>query len=316
MRAIPQWRWDGTQISGLADLYRKFSAARGASPRTLDSYDLAFRQFLGFLQGIGKQDDLRNFTPETVNGFATYLAESGLKSSTVLVRMAALSSLGEFGVKTQDQRGKYYLAENPLTRVYRPKRERPREKYLALEELRRILAAPGSAQVKLALALLVDTQCRASEITNANVEDLRLDGYRAILSIRVKGGARHEITLGQDVAAMLLESLKYREPKATDPLVVSEKGHRFSRTTLSEAVLRQARNAGVTRIPVRAHVIRHTMATLAVAGGADIPTVAGMLNHSDLSTVSRYVHRKGAVDAARESVRNTLQQHNPPNATG
>ena len=32
-----------------------------------------------------------------------------------------------------------------------------------------------------------------------------------------------------------------------------------------------------------------------------------MLNHSDIHTVQRYVHRKDAVDAAREAVREALR---------
>jgi site-specific recombinase XerD len=294
------------RISALSQQFLRFFVARGHSPRSAETYDISISSYLASLRDQGFDDDIRSFTPETVEAFATSLQERGLKASTINLRLAALHSLGQFGVKTKDARGKYILEENPLTRVYRPKRQRPKEKYLSLAEVRALLAAPCSAPERLVIDLLVDTGLRASEIADANVEHLRLDGERVVLSVRVKGGRHREITLGPEAAARLLESLKFREAQPADPLLVSARGDRFSRTSLSEVVCRVARRAGITRFPVRAHVLRHTVATLASATGADVPTIAAMLNHSDIHTVQRYVHRQDAVDAAREAVRRAL----------
>jgi site-specific recombinase XerD len=295
------------QLSALSRQYLRFFTARGASPRSEECYDMAHRQYVAFLIGQGQPDDVRSFTPETVDAFATYLKENGRKASSINVKLAALKSLGDFGVKTKDARGKYILAENPLARVYRPKRERPAEKYLSKDEVRLLLTAACPAPVRLAVDMLVDTALRASELAHANVEHLRLDGERVLLAVRVKGGRHREIMLGAEVSHRLLESLRFREAKPTDPLLVNEKGERYTRTTLSEAVLRLAKRVGITRILVRAHVLRHSVATLASASGADVPTIAAMLNHSDIHTVQRYVHRQEAVDAAREAVRASLK---------
>lgn len=295
------------QLSALSRQYLRFFQARGASPRTAECYDMAHRQYVAFLAGQGMDDNIRHFTPETVDAFATYLKDAGLKSSSVNTKLAALHSLGEYGVKSKDAKGRYILAENPLTRVYRPKRERPAEKYLSKDELKALLSEPCPAPVRLAVDLIVDTALRASELATADVSALRHDGESLILTVKVKGGAHREIPLGAKVALRLVESLKFREAKPTDPLLVNEKGERYTRTTLSEAVLRLARKAGITRILVRAHVLRHSIATMASATGADVPTIAAMLNHSDIHTVQRYVHRKDAVDAAREAVREALR---------
>lgn len=294
------------QLSALASQHLKFFSARGASPKTCECYDLTYRQFVAFLMGRGQENDIRHFTPENVDAFATYLTEAGRKASSVNVKLAALHSLGEFGVKTKDARGKYQLAENPLDRVYRPKRQKPAEKYLYTTELRQLLAVECPAPVRVALELLVDTALRVSEVCHANVEHLSLDGDRVLLAVVVKGGGHRTITLGSEVAGRLMELLKFREARPTDPLVVNEQGDRYTRTTLSEMVRRLALKVGITRIPVRAHVLRHSVATLAIASGADVPTVAAMLNHSDIHTVQRYVHRQDAVDSAREKVRVSL----------
>lgn len=307
MPRIPTFREAAMKISALADQYLKFFAARGASPRTVECYDATYRQYIAFLMGRGLEDDLRHFTTETLEAFIDYLKGAGRKASSVNVKLAGLHSLGEYGKKTKDGRGRYYLAENPLDRVHRPKKERPPEKYLGKMELQQLLAVPCPATVRVAIDLIIDTALRASELAAANVEHLRLDGERIILTVRVKGGRFREITLGAEVAGRLLETLKFREARQRDPLLVNEKGDRYTRTTLSEMVLRMAVKAGITRIRVRAHVLRHSVATLASATGADVPTIAAMLNHSDIHTVQRYVHRHSAVDAAREAVREALR---------
>jgi len=295
------------QLSALSRQYLRFFSARGASPRSVDCYDLTHRQFIGFLQGQGLADDIRHFTAENIQAFAAYLAENGRKASSVNVKLAGLHSLGEYGVKTKDAKGRYILAENPLLRVYRPKRQRPAEKYLSKAEIQSLILEPCPAPVRLVVDLLVDTALRASELANACVAALRMDGERVILSVKVKGGRHQEITIGAAVAARLLESLRFREAKPTDPLLVNEKGDRYTRTTLSEAVLRLARRAGITRILVRAHVLRHSVATMASSLKVDVPTIAAMLNHSDIHTAQRYVHRHDAVDAAREAIREALR---------
>jgi integrase/recombinase XerD len=295
------------QLSALASQYLKWFSARGASPKTIECYDLTYRQFVAYLMGQGQENDVRNFTPDHLEGFVTYLTEAGRKASSANVKLAALHSLGEYGKKSRDAKGRYILAENPLDRVVRPKRQKPAEKYLYAAELRQLLAVECPAPSRVALEMLVDTALRVSELTHANVEHLTLDGERVLLAVVVKGGRPRTVTLGAVVSGHLLESLRFREARPTDPLLVNEHGDRYTRTSLSELVLRLAKKAGITRILVRAHVLRHSVATMASATGADVPTIAAMLNHSDTHTAGRYIHRHEAVDGAREAVREALR---------
>ncbi len=75
---------------------------------------------------------------------------------------------------------------------------------------------------------------------------------------------------------------------------------------------RVALRAGITRVAVRSHVIRHSVASAAVESGVDLPTTAGMLGHSGTGTISTYLHtRASRVEAARETVRSIMQVINP-----
>jgi integrase len=51
---------------------------------------------------------------------------------------------------------------------------------------------------------------------------------------------------------------------------------------------RVCKAAGVTRFPP--YVFRHSAATLALAGGADVRAVQALLGHADLATTAIYLH--------------------------
>jgi site-specific recombinase XerD len=296
------------RFSELATDYVRSMAVKGKSPRTCENYDLAYGQFRAFLQSRGLADDLRHFNGETCGEFAEYLATGGNKASSVNTKLAALASLARYGMRSK-QRGKdkYILTENPIERVERPKAKKPREKYLYRDEIRAMFSV-ATAYERLTLTLLFETNLRVSALVNANVGDLSLDGDRVLLSVVEKGDNPDTFVLSPEVAEPLLETLKLREAKATEPLLVNQGNRRFTRTHFSDMVARIARRAGITRIPVRAHMFaRHSPASIAGQNGANVFEIAAMLRHRDANTAKRYVHGVTA-DAARAKVRELVEE--------
>lgn len=308
---IPVTREDTMQFSRLATEFLRYRAARGGSPRTAESYEQCYAQFRTFLASKGLEDDLRHFTGDLVSDFVEYLAGHRAAPGTIHARLGALSSLGDYGVRAKNTKGKYHLPENPVGRVERPKLIRPEGRYLYAQEIRDMLAVPAPPNERLLLLFLLDTQLRASAAANAKVRDLsqdaRADGDRLLLHVIEKGGKPQVVTLGADLAVALLEVLKQREAEPDEPLLVNTKGGAYSRNSLTEAVARLARQAGITRLRVGAHLFaRHSPASLAGQNGASAFEIAAMLRHADLSTAKRYVHGVTA-DAARERVRELLK---------
>ena len=287
-------------FSSLYEKYLKYRAFKGGSERTDGNYKLAYKQFVTYLANRALKDDVRNFTAENVEGFAQAFHAGGMKGSSIGTKLAALSSLGTYATRP----GVDVLQFNPADkRVERPKRLRPAEKYLFKHEVEALLAVDCMPTERLALLLLLDTNVRASELVNAKVKNLSLDGERVVLAITVKGGQPETVELGEDVAKMLLDSLKLREAGPDEALIVSSANHAYTRTSLSEMVAKLAKRAGITRIPVRAHLLaRHTPASHLGQDGASVFEIAALLRHKDTSTASKYVH---GVDArvARERLR-------------
>ena len=286
-----------------ADYRRHMLMSRGASRRTEESYDLGYRQFLTYLDSIGHKDSVKALDPDVIQGFITWLLERGAKRSSVCRKLSALSSLAMWAKTRKDDQGRYILAENPLERIERPRPERPRQEFLTVDEVRAILAVRCHPCERLALRLLVETQCRVSELVNATVGQVFLDGDRIGLKVILKGGREHVKRLGEEIGFELVAVLRQREARPDEPLIVNTVGHAYNRSSFSEVIVKLARRAGIRRIRVGPHMLaRHTMASLAAQNGASVPEIASMLGHSDLSSARHYVHGVEA-DAVRDKVR-------------
>jgi len=292
----------------LSDLTQKYLADPRylSSPRSKETYDRCIGQFVAYLMNQKLENSVEQFTPENIKGFVQYLFTAGQCASTVNTALSCLSGLARYGMQHEKAKGAGYVIDtNPVDRVKRPKSEPPVAKYLALDEVRAILATECPANERLALMLIVDQPLRATEWCEAKVRDLSLDDDRVVLTVRVKGGNQRSKMLGTSAAAALIASLKLREAGKDEPLILNSLGKAYTRQTLSEMTARVARRAGITRIPVRTHVIRHTIASAAASAGASEHEIAEMLNHSGLSTVKRYVHGVRP-DAALARVREAI----------
>jgi integrase len=136
-----------------------------------------------------------------------------------------------------------------------------------------------------------------------------------VLGVTVKGRGRSQqkidVPIGKAVAERLLALLRHREAGPKDPLLVNQSGHRYLRTVLSDVIARRARQAGIARIPVRAHTLRHTYNVVARSeAGLDEVQRAGLLNQTDTASVRRYDHLlPDETHDARERVRVGLQRY-------
>lgn len=208
------------------------------------------------------------------------------------LRLSALSGLAQYAMQNKDERSKKrYMETNPIDFVKRPRNEAPKAKYLAADEVRKILALDALPNERLAVLLLFSTQLRASAACEARVKDLTLDGDRVVLSVVEKGDNPDTFTLIPEVADILLKSLRQREAGPNETLLLNTKGEPYTRQTLSAMVARLARRAGITRIRVGAHLFsRHSAGSIAGQDGASLFEIQALLRHRDNNTVKRYVH--------------------------
>lgn len=301
-------------FSELAQARLTALATDGGSEKTRRSYYEAYSLFVRYLGSKGLKNDAREFTPENVAGFKEWLAAlpakrrgEKYKGSSICNRLAALSSLGKWAMSVE-RPAKDRLSENPVLRVTRPKRGKPPEKILYRDELTTLMGFPCAPNERLVLDAFFATALRVTEVAEARRAALHPGTDEMTMQVRLKGGRYKAIALGPEFSAKLAASLDERKAGPDSPVFVNQAGRAYTRTSLSEVVARIAKRAGITRIPVRPHVLRHTFATYAGANGASVVEIADMLNHSDTSTAAKYLHSlPGREAAARERARVALR---------
>ena len=178
-------------------------------------------------------------------------------------------------------------------------RERPRERFLTDEELRRLgrvlreAKDEGGASMYAvaAIRLLLLTGCRRNEILTLRWADVDLDGGELRLADS-KTGAR-SVCLPPAAVKVLADLPRVRGNQWV--IVGRKRGtHMRDLSDAWETVRKRADLEGV-----RLHDLRHTYASRALALGESLPVIGKLLGHTQVETTARYAHL--ARDSVRES---------------
>jgi integrase len=200
--------------------------------------------------------------------------------------------------------------------------ETKRERFLSDAELARmgagIKALEKAGKITpfglAAIRLLVFTGARASEILGLTWAAVDL-GAGAVRLTQSKSGAR-TVILNPPAAAVLS---RLRRIKGNPYVVVGG----LKGTALTLSGLEQAWQEVRTKAKldgVRMHDLRHSFASVAVAGGRSLPIIGALLGHSQAATTARYAHlgadplkaASEAVGKAIEAAMNGPRSRRPP----
>lgn len=294
---IPALSWEVImKFSELADQCAKHLAVyRNYSRDTILNYETAAKQFYGYLSEARLHDELRSFNEDTVYAFAQWLATKGVGTNTIRIRLQGLRAIAKFGMKVKDGRGRPAMTMDPTATFEWPVFQKPTTKYLYSAELQAIAAVPLPLGMAVARALLVETGLRASELCKANVGDVVASPQGYVLSVAVKGRGRRaervDTPLSERMVALIRDWLLQRNmPAPGEPLLLSATGKRWHRNNFGDAIYALGRRAGITRIPVRPHVFRHTANVIFRGSQLDPYVRSRLLHHDSLASQARYDH--------------------------
>lgn len=130
--------------------------------------------------------------------------------------------------------------------------------------------------------------------------------YREVAP-RTKGKADRHAYISDELSSKLTALREERGASAHDPVFVTVRGpqRRMGMISMRQMWTRDTEAAGLKgRKP---HELRHTWATMALANGMDVQSVAAVLGHKDLTTVLKYLHMQNGGAAAANSLRASLR---------
>lgn len=318
-------------MSELTEKYLEFlSGIRRYSPRTVAIYrDVLdrYETFAGAFPGSVEVRSLRNYEMHLLD-------ECKESPRTVDLHLSVLSGFARFLMREG------LLASNPVRIVPRPKKEKRLPDFFREESLKAYLDAteadagedtlallqalpPGDKTAvslykrrlsRLIISLLYATGLRRAELVGLNRGNLDL--RRGAIGVLGKGNKMREIPLVPSICkeiSLYLESVDWMSGcsfGADSPLLVTETFRRLYPVYVDRVVKREL--GGVAGISGRKspHVLRHTLATELLDGGADLNSIKELLGHSSLAATQVYTHNtverlKTVYDHAHPRAKNT-----------
>ena len=273
----------------LADYRQWMVTDRALAARTVGRYEATARRFLAGRAQSAEATGAEGLTGQAVTAFLLAEAARGLARGSVQGRVAELRSLLRF----LHEKG---LTQSALTESVPPVpgwKDTAVPPRLAAAAVRTLVdscdrTTPTGTRDFAMLLLLARLGLRAAEVARLELDDVN---WRAGEFV-VRGKARREdrMPLPTDVGEALSAYLVAARPRGvasrTVFLTVAAPPRPLWPTTVSQMVWRQCRRAGLP--PVRAHRLRHALATDLLDHGVALPKIGQVLRQRDLATTASY----------------------------
>lgn len=271
-------------VSELNKLQDRFLKYTDNSEKTMQTYEIALRQFFNYLyeQGIDipKREDIINYRNEL---------KERLKPTTVNSYLIAVKSF----FKWLEYEGLY---KNIADNVKTIKSEK-RHLKLGLEEnqLNKVLENCSNLREELIIKLSITCGLRANELVNIKINDFYDDNGTIMLKVLGKGrdGIKSDLV---KVDNRMFEFIKEycEEYNVKDYLLTStsnnNKGGKVNTITVRRIVNRIFEKSGLDKDLYTTHSLRHTSVVLALKSGLSIHEVSESVRHSQINTTMIYVN--------------------------
>ena len=277
-----------SRITG--DLLQSYIDYLDATPKTIDTYAKAIRQFKQWI-------DIREIqapTRQDVIDFRDSL-EQDHKPTTINTYVIAIRQF----FKWTELNGLY---PNIADHVKGKKISRaPKKDYLTPNQVKQILNSidrdtlEGKRDYAL-LCLMVTCGLRDIEVNRANIEDIRTLGANTVLYLQGKGrdDKNEYVTLPGATESAIRDYLSTRQATEHEPLFVGisnhGKGNRLTTRSISRIVKNTFVRNGYDTSRLTAHSLRHTAVTLALQSGNSLQEVQQFARHTNINTTLIYAH--------------------------
>jgi integrase/recombinase XerC len=277
------------------------------SDYTVKSYGTDLIQFGQFLMGeIGQAPDVPPVTlagptldekqiqcdSVAVRQFLNFLYSRNYTKSTTARKLATLRSFYKFLIR----RG--HVTLSPLSQIRTPKQDKRLPRCLDLEQVQKLLDAPGdadllSARDKAMLEVLYSSGIRVSELVDLEMADMDL--AEGVLRVRGKGRKERLTPIGSQAIKAIQ---RYFEIRNSDPrlaglpttrVFLNKHGQSLSTRSVRRKLDKYLEAAGLDP-GISPHTLRHSFATHLLNNGADLRSVQELLGHQSLSTTQIYTH--------------------------
>jgi len=249
-----------------------------------------------------------------IREFKEHLLADGYKASSINRKLAALSTFFSWCHDSA-------LVETDPTSTIRGVRiqSAPAPRWLTRKEQKALirelqvslmLASTPIAELRVQrdramVALMMWSGLRRSEVANAEMAKLEMNGRRGALRVIGKGQKERVVHLNADALGALRAWLNVRSthPDAAGCryLFLSQQGAGLTPKSVYRAVRKHAKRAGIHDLTP--HSLRHTFGKSLVDKGVSLERIARLMGHDSVTTTAIYLEPSGAdLDKAVELI--------------
>jgi integrase/recombinase XerD len=286
------------------DFLHHLTVERGLARNSVLAYGRDLAKLQRFLKARGRSP--RQVRRGEIQEFAGRLSREGLSAKSIARALNAVRMFYRFLVRES------LVAEDPTAQVRAPRMLRSLPRFLTLEEVDRLLAAPDGATPLGArdaamIELLYATGLRVSELVTLRIRDLNPEG--GYLRCVGKGNKERLVPMGRKATQRVRAYVETARPRllagrAEARLFLNSRGGAMTRQAIWKILGHYGRTIGL-RGRLSPHVLRHSFATHLLERGADLRSVQMMLGHADISTTQVYTHIN------RERLRRIYREYHP-----
>lgn len=277
----------------LDDFFNALVAERNASKETIKAYTNDFNCLFTYLDSKGTPAKFPVLSLQILRNYVSYLRiEKEYSNQTVRRKIHSLKSFYRF----VHENG--IIQENPMRSIRAPRREVAMPKFLSVEEINSILAAPEKysddpfiAKRNKAFIFCALHGGRRSEVLNLKWST-DVDFRNKTLTFRkTKSKDDRVVPISEGCVEALWEYLQLCLPVQNEYVFITKDFNKLTPSPISAEIRRYFDLLGLQDKEYSCHSFRHTYATnLAIYGKANLKDIASHLGHRDLSSSAIYCH--------------------------
>ena len=272
-------------IQSISEYLTYLEVERGLSQNTVLAYENDILGFFDYFKNIEDPNEIKriHFSEYTV-----YLAQNGLLSSSVTIKIASIKAFFRFLAANKE------IKSNPSLSVSSPKIPKKLPKVISYEEIEKLLKNRLTIKEKAVFELLYATGLRVSELVNLTVKNV--DFKTGLIRTTGKGSKDRIVPMGKKAKEALSRYMKERNlllkakmgsGAESDYIFLNDKSEKISRQWVYNFIKKQGETINKTISP---HTIRHSFATHLLENGADLRAVQELLGHRSVVTTQLYTH--------------------------
>ncbi|MBN1899887.1 tyrosine-type recombinase/integrase [Candidatus Sumerlaeota bacterium] len=277
----------------LSDLINKFNTfltvERNLSPVTREDYNYYLKKFMEYLiHTHGREPSLESINADMIRKFMEHFqVEHDYKSASIARVISTLRAFFRFCVEHE------YLKVSPAAIIRNPKLPKKLPIYLIDSEVKLLLQAPDRStdmgcRDYAIIVTLGFTGIRLQELVHADLSSV--DFERETIKVFGKGAKERLIPLNNLVINALRDYIDKRPVSDSQAIFLNKFGKRLSGRSIENIVKRYVRQAGISKIKISPHKLRHTFATLLHLNDVDILEIQKLLGHSAITSTQIYTH--------------------------